>query len=32
MKSLEKYFDFEGHDTTLTTEISAGITTFLAMS
>ncbi|MBG9988282.1 NCS2 family permease [Aerococcaceae bacterium DSM 111176] len=32
MKSLEQFFDFKGHGTTFGTEVSAGITTFLAMS
>ncbi len=32
MKSMARFFDFERHHTSMTTEVSAGITTFLAMS
>ncbi|WP_135821517.1 NCS2 family permease [Halostella litorea] len=30
--TLSEYFDFDGHDTDLSTEILAGVTTFLTMS
>ena len=32
MGAIDRYFDFDEHDTDLTTELIAGITTFLAMS